>query len=409
MYRVVHISQQFGIGGAGIAAWRIIEALSGSDQIKIATIADKVEVGETLEDTKISLFQKIEVFLRRKIDNLIKFVAPKIIATVSINIFPSRWGKKINALDADIIHLHRIGGQMLSVRQIGSINKPIVWTLHDLWPLNGVAHLAISWPDKMTMRLRIWQYIDRILQRKKRQIFDRTISKFIVPSEFCKNLLIKNYNVSEKNIAVIPIPVPQNILKASTKIKSTAEDRFTLLYSALDADRDPNKGLLDLMKVVKYLDDQLTGTETKLRLITVGFNAEKIQFNNIEWEAYDVIHEKEHIIALYKQANLCIIPSYFETFGQVALEAQALGVPVLHYDGNGIDDIVVNGVTGLAVSNGDVSAMKKVCLHYIEQYHQGSLMCGDAISQMAKTKFSPQRVHDLHLAVYQSCYDENQD
>ena len=298
---------------------------------------------------------------------------------------------------------------MISVSKISSINKHIVWKLHDLWPLNGVAHLAISWPGKMTMRLRIWRYIDRILQQKKRQIFDRTIDKFIVPSEFCKNLVIKNYNVMEKNIAVIPIPVPKNILKASTKIKSKADDRFTLLYSALDADSDPNKGLSDLMKVIRYLDEQLAGTGTKLRLITVGFNAENIQFNNIEWEAYDVIHETEHLIALYKQTCLCIIPSYFETFGQVALEAQALGVPVLHYDGNGIDDIVVSGVTGFAVSNGDVLAMQQACLNYIQQYQQGARMCSDTISQMAKTKFSPQRVHDLHLAVYKSCYNENQD
>ena len=52
----------------------------------------------------------------------------------SPSILPSTWLKKINKSDADIIHLHWVQGEMLSIKEIGEIKKPIIWSFHDMWP-----------------------------------------------------------------------------------------------------------------------------------------------------------------------------------------------------------------------------------------------------------------------------------
>ena len=46
---------------------------------------------------------------------------------------------------ADVIHLHWINQGMLSLRNIEKIlasGKPVVWTMHDMWPCTGICHHA---------------------------------------------------------------------------------------------------------------------------------------------------------------------------------------------------------------------------------------------------------------------------
>ena len=48
----------------------------------------------------------------------------------------------------DLINLHWIQGEMISIEEIGRIKKPIVWTLHDAWPFCGTEHFPNGLNDK---------------------------------------------------------------------------------------------------------------------------------------------------------------------------------------------------------------------------------------------------------------------
>lgn len=48
--------------------------------------------------------------------------------------------KELNNIDTEIIHLHWINFEMLGIREIKKIKKPIVWTFHDAWPFMGCGH-----------------------------------------------------------------------------------------------------------------------------------------------------------------------------------------------------------------------------------------------------------------------------
>jgi len=58
----------------------------------------------------------------------------------SPSILPSNWVKLINNSDADIVHLHWIQREMLSIKDISKIKKLIVWTLHDMCAFCGAEH-----------------------------------------------------------------------------------------------------------------------------------------------------------------------------------------------------------------------------------------------------------------------------
>jgi hypothetical protein len=62
---------------------------------------------------------------------------------------PSRWHHRLNASDADLVHLHWVQGEKLSIADIGFIRKPIVWTLHDMWGFCGAVPYTtdVRWCD----------------------------------------------------------------------------------------------------------------------------------------------------------------------------------------------------------------------------------------------------------------------
>ena len=59
----------------------------------------------------------------------------------------------------------------------------------------------------------------------------------------------------------------------------------------------------------------------------------------------------------YSAADVCVIPSYYESFGMVALEAMAMGTPVIASDVGGLAFLVKDGVNGFHVPSRDPEAL----------------------------------------------------
>ena len=59
----------------------------------------------------------------------------------------------------------------------------------------------------------------------------------------------------------------------------------------------------------------------------------------------------------YASADVCVVPSLHESFGLVALEAMATGLPVIATRTGGMQLTVVNNVSGFLVDPGDPMEM----------------------------------------------------
>ena len=71
------------------------------------------------------------------------------------------------------------------------------------------------------------------------------------------------------------------------------------------------------------------------------------------WIGDDVLH------SLYRIADLCVVPSLYEPFGIVALEAMASGVPCIVADTGGLREVVPNFEVGLRFRGGSPGTWRR--------------------------------------------------
>jgi D-inositol-3-phosphate glycosyltransferase len=108
--------------------------------------------------------------------------------------------------------------------------------------------------------------------------------------------------------------------------------------------------------------------------------------------------EHEDLADYYALADICVVPSRTETFGLVALEAQALGTPVVASAVGGLTEIIADGETGILVSERWPDAFAVAIASLLDDAERRERM-GDAARLRAGT-FTWARAVDRLAAIY---------
>ncbi|MDT3705172.1 MAG: N-acetyl-alpha-D-glucosaminyl L-malate synthase BshA [Thermincola sp.] len=89
---------------------------------------------------------------------------------------------------------------------------------------------------------------------------------------------------------------------------------------------------------------------------------------------------QERVVELLSISDLCLLPSEKESFGLVALEAMACGVPVIASMTGGLPEIVRNGETGFLLPVGNVEAMALEAVRILTDYHLWEQLSQNGVS-----------------------------
>ena len=107
----------------------------------------------------------------------------------------------------------------------------------------------------------------------------------------------------------------------------------------------------------------------------------------------------EQFLALYRRTTICVMPSYYETFGVAALEPMALGIPVVVTDGGALPEIVEDNVTGLVVPVGNAEFLARAIIRLLEDANLRRRLSTVAIKQ-SRAKYSVELVLEQTLQLY---------
>ncbi len=106
----------------------------------------------------------------------------------------------------------------------------------------------------------------------------------------------------------------------------------------------------------------------------------------------------DELAAVYRAADVVAVPSYNESFGLVALEAQACGTPVVAAAVGGLPVAVRDGVSGCLVDGHDPAEWARVLSHVVLDPARRAELAGNAVAHARG--FSWERTTDTLLAAY---------
>jgi D-inositol-3-phosphate glycosyltransferase len=179
--------------------------------------------------------------------------------------------------------------------------------------------------------------------------------------------LLRDYAAHASRIATIPCGVDTDLFtpgdRAEARRRLDLDGRPLLLWVGRMA---PIKGLDTLLDAVARLSE--SGQD--MRLLVVGGDADeptsghetslrqRIERLGLGDSVRFVGPQPQSVLPLYYAASdVTVLPSYYESFGMVALEAMACGSPVIASRVGGLVTTVRDGVTGFLVPDGDVGAL----------------------------------------------------
>jgi D-inositol-3-phosphate glycosyltransferase len=177
--------------------------------------------------------------------------------------------------------------------------------------------------------------------------------RIIVATEKEKRDLLGYYGAVPEKVSVVPCGVNtelfQPIAKAVARKTLGLDNKKVLLFVGRI---DPLKGIEQLIKALSLLKN--TGN---LKLIVVGGDEnsrtelEELKKLSLALGVRSLVSfpglvRQEQLPCYYSAADVCVVPSYYESFGLVALEALACGTPVVAADVGDLSNIIRPGETG---------------------------------------------------------------
>lgn len=348
-------------GGAAVAAKRLMHALDSRGIEVRMLVKDKRSTDKSVHTTGASLSgrilskanfiaERLQIFLANKFSKKNLFAVST--ASTGFNI-----AKNPLVKEADIIHLHWINQGFLSIVDIENLlklGKPVVWTMHDMWPITGICHhsgdcMRYSESCGMCKFLKEPSNEDlsyKIFKQKKRYLCNAGIN-FVACSKWLESKAEASVISNGNHLTNIPNPIDTGLFSPGSKTEARnylnlPQKKKLLLFGATIAS-DKRKGLDYLIEATHLLSDLKEDVE----LIFCGEVKEEISGSfGLKTHSLGYISDISKIVKMYQAADCFIIPSLEENLPNMIMEAMSCGVPCIGFEVGGIPEMIEHKVTG---------------------------------------------------------------
>lgn len=371
--KIVHVNNADIKGGASRACYNISKALkSGGVNSSILT---QTKFGNDSNVFSVSEGKNnIKSFLRKGIDwALIQGLTIKEKGRFSFPLIGADISKHEVIKDADIIHLHWINEGFFSLKtlqKLGQLNKPIVWTMHDMWGFTGGCHYnngcenflhrcgncpSLKFPAMHDGSFSI--FARKLLVYKYLNLHLVTCSKWL-GEESKRSVLMHEFPVTP-----IPNPINTELYKPLDKLEAKSSlnldvNKIHILFVSMTA-TERRKGFIELKKSLKFLANKYDNVSEKIELVIMGSASDEIiQEIPIRSKILGRISSDKDIVNIYNAADIFVAPSLQDNLPNTVMEATACGTPVVAFNIGGIPDMIEhnkNGILADAFSTEDLA------------------------------------------------------
>lgn len=352
--RALLISHSNAGGGAGRATQRLFDAIDRNTDIDIAMYADfkhgndpRIRTGDPSRRSRRIHIEEAPAWIMRHPQP--RQYSPGIASAVhASDIDRGGW---------DVLNLHWTGFGTISIRQIGELKTPIVWTMHDMWSFTG----GRTYEDDS--RAAAWRFgyegrpfwdLERWTYQRKLKHWQRPV-QLVSPTRWLAALAQASPLVGHWPIDVIPNPIDIDVFtqgsnKHARELLGIDLHRPTVTVAIGGDPSDLRKGFDQLTHVMH----QVSASVANAQLVVLGSSTPPNFWSKGPWTEHWLGHvDDSTLIAGYQAADVVVVPSRQDNLPQTATEPQACGVPVVAFGVGGLEDAVANEESGILVEPGN--------------------------------------------------------
>lgn len=305
-----------------------------------------------------------------------------------------RFLKWLDSVQPDILHLHNLHGFYIHVNMLFDYIKaheiPVVWTLHDCWPLTGqCAHF--DYADCSKWKTACFDcpvyrsaYPYSLFKDNSRQNYILKKATFtgvknltiVTPSNWLANIVKQSF-LQQYPVKVIPNGINLNIFKPTLTTLTSNDKKIILGVANIWNHR---KGLYYFFQLADMLDPSY-------HIVLIGVNKGQQRMINKKYGSLITAllrtSSQEDLAAWYSRAFVYVNPTLEDNFPTTNLEALACGTPVITFKTGGSPESITTQC-GIVVEKGNVIKLKEAILSLEESTDITSLICREQAMKFDK-------------------------
>jgi glycosyltransferase involved in cell wall biosynthesis len=411
-------------GGAALACNSLFKALQVNNVNVRFLVRDKTGIDDLIKATAVNLSGKIrgQVNFWHERSQFIPYAKSR---EYWFLFSPANTGENIlhhEILEsADIIHIHWINSGFLSLGmldRITSLGKPVVFTLHDMWLFTGGCHHAFNCTNFhkgcgncFMLRNPGPEDLSRKGFKIKKAFLEKENIHFVTVSNWLKNRFLESgLNIDENRIKVIPNVIDTELFKPIPRAEACSclgitQDARYVAFGAQNL-RSPLKGLNHLVPALNHLkyllDKQNNKNVPEPKLLLFGKYNGNIQnlaaSIPLEIKYLGIVSNQNLLTAIYSAADFTVVPSLYETFGQVVAESLSCGTPAIAFKNSGPTEIIQHLETGYLAPYESGEGLAEGMLWGLGQESNSSIR--KECRQSVIRKYSSVDIANQHIKLY---------
>ncbi len=287
----------------------------------------------------------------------------------SYNIFPTGAASQVNNSNADIVQLHWIGSELISIPEVAKIKSPIVWRLADQWAFCGAEHYTLPGDDQRyiegyTKKNRPKGYtgldLERWVWRRKMKHWHNLNATIVTGSHWLAECARKSAILKDKRIEVIPSGVEIDIYRPlgrrrSREILNLDPTAHYILFGALSATSDPRKGFDYLKSALNRVANLFKGN---VRALVLGASRPLLEPDlGMPTTYIPRLHDDWSLALVYSAADVLVAPSTQDNLPFSVMEALCCGTPCVAFNIGGMPDMIEHKINGWLASPFDTESL----------------------------------------------------
>lgn len=422
---VLHVGASDSLGGAARAAYRIHRALTGQHHQLQLTSRMRV-IHKASGDPEVTGGPPQGVGpIWRQLQPRLSQTRYQRFASANPTWHSAAWpdtglGAELNHSAADLLHLHWVGRldrtDTLSIEEIGRLRKPLVWTLHDMWAFSGAEHCCLAPPAEDRRYQEGYLKgnrrpgdsgpdLDRWTWQRKRRCWRRPM-QIVCPSRWLADCVSRSALMARWPVRVVPHPLDLEAFAPAPQEQARAllgwpADHRVILFGAMGGMADPLKGADLLVAALHHLagGNQEAPVPPILLVVFGGSGAAPKADLPFPLRCSGHLHDDLSLRLHYAAADVMVVPSRLEAFGQTASEAQACGTPVVAFGTAGLADVVDDHVSGALAEPFDPDSLA-AAIRWVLQDPERRRRLGEQARQRAERLWAPAVVAKQYAQLY---------